>query len=101
MVQAPHKGWTPLMLVVNASDEKAAPDVLLQAKANPNMRCDDDSLTVLHYAIRAQRLSVDSRRRGDRAAAPALRGRRQRALRRARHASALPRHHLRLQAPAS
>ena len=52
--QAPHKGWTPLMLVVNAhADEKVAClDVLLQAKANPNMRCDDASPTVLHYAIR-------------------------------------------------
>ena len=51
--QTPHKGWTPLMLVVNAhSDEKAAClEVLLDAKADPNMRCDDGSPTALHYAI--------------------------------------------------
>ena len=51
--QTPHKGWTPLMLVVNAhSDEKAAClEVLLQANADPNMRCDDGSPTALHYAI--------------------------------------------------
>jgi cytohesin len=58
--QTPHKGWTPLMLVVNAhADEKVAClDVLLQAKANPNMRCDDSSPTVLHYAIRPHNASL-------------------------------------------
>ena len=97
--QVPHKGWTPLMLVVNAhSDEKAAClEVLLDTKADPNMRCDDGSPTALLRDHPEQRPSVGSRRRGDRADAPALRGRRQR-LRQARHASALRRHHLRLQA---
>lgn len=58
--QVPHKGWTPLMLVVNAhSDEKVAClEVLLDAKADPNMRYDDDSPTVLHYAIRPHNASL-------------------------------------------
>ena len=66
MVQrTPHKGWTPLMLVVNAhADERVAClEVLLDAKADPNMRCDDGSPTALHYAIRphiASRLVPDA-----------------------------------------
>lgn len=58
--QASHKGWTPLMLVVNAhADEKeACLNVLLEAKADPNVRCDAGSPTVLHYAIRPHNASL-------------------------------------------